>query len=581
MVFTQITVTAFVLLALGQSAQALSDVPLPSKFVRRSVAKAAVLGNYVYVDGGEISQFGDDGKIGPRTSNQVNSTLSIDISQSWKTDSVTIRTIPKAPLPPKQNVHLWTDTVEGALYSWGGKFFLGQNMTKTELYKFTADGKGGGSWAVQSPGNPSLFNGLIPGEFSAVTTVNDTGYLIGGIASGWTQLSRARNQVLPGMLAYNMKTHIWQNGTVGFSPFNTLIGAEASYLPTFGPNGLVLVLGGYSPRVDGEPNINASPSQDFRNLTFFNPLTKTTYWQTTTGEAPPSPRGRFCITGFRNTAGGYELFLFGGVNLRDKFTYHDAYILSLPGFVWTKLSEPPAGPRAEQTCVAVGKRQVLSIGGTNPYLAQWTDPDPAPNGLLVFDMTAMAWRDSYDANAAAYEAPDAVQSWYSKGSLDSVEWSSEDVKRLFAVVNEPGDFDPAPNQPSAGEKEGASTPVGAIAGGVVGGVAALVIVLAIVWYVRRRNNKKQQPEHGIPPPELPNTQPSTELKYAYGGPPTGEAGIPDHHELAGGAAVDSKAASYTASNQHELETSHARQELPGWNSGAAPVELYGGEVPRR
>lgn len=107
-------------------------------------------------------------------------------------------------------------------------------------------------------------------------------------------------------------------------------------------------------------------------------------------------------------------FVFGGVNLRDQFTYHDAYMLSLPGFVWTKLPEPPAGPRAEQGCVAVGRRQVLSIGGTNPYSQQWTDPDQAPNGLLIFDMTAMKWTDSYDAQAAAYESPEAVRDWYSE-----------------------------------------------------------------------------------------------------------------------------------------------------------------------
>jgi len=345
----------------------------------------------------------------------VNSTLSIDISQSWKTSSVTIRAIPKAPLPPKQNVHLWTDTSASAFYSWGGKFFLGQNMTKTELHKFAADGKGGGTWSVQEPGNPSLFGSLTPGEFSAVATVNDTGYLVGGVASGWTEQFRGTTQVLPGMVTFNMKTRIWQNGTIGFSPINTLIGAEANYIPAFGPNGLIIVLGGYSPRVDAEPDIKVSPSEDFQNVTFFDPVTKKAYWQVTTGDIPPSPRGRFCTTGFRNTADGYDIFLFGGINQRDMFTYNDAYILSLPGFVWTKLPDPPAGPRAEQTCVAVGNRQVLSIGGTNPNSKQWTDPDAAPNGLLVFDMTAMKWTDSYDAKAAPYESPDIVKSWYSKG----------------------------------------------------------------------------------------------------------------------------------------------------------------------
>jgi hypothetical protein len=70
MVLEHAVSTVLVLLALGRPAAALSDVPLPGNFVRRSVAKATVLGDYVYVDGGEISQLGDDGKIGQRASNQ-------------------------------------------------------------------------------------------------------------------------------------------------------------------------------------------------------------------------------------------------------------------------------------------------------------------------------------------------------------------------------------------------------------------------------------------------------------------------------------------------------------------------------
>jgi hypothetical protein len=55
----------------------------------------------------------------------------------------------------------------------------------------------------------------------------------------------------------------------------------------------------------------------------------------------------------------------------------------------------------------VGKRQVLTIGGTGG-----SEADPAPQGLLLFDMTALEWKDSYDANAAAYERNETVQKWY-------------------------------------------------------------------------------------------------------------------------------------------------------------------------
>jgi len=130
-----------------------------------------------------------------------------------------------------------------------------------------------------------------------------------------------------------------------------------------------------------------------------------------------------------------DRFISGGENERSKTMHHDAYVLSLPGFVWTRLPEPPAGPRSEQSCVVVGKRQILSIGGVDRQTqgAGMTQKDEAPNGLLLFDMSTLKWKDSYDANAAAYQRADAIKGWYSKDSMDKVEWADGDVQKLFAT----------------------------------------------------------------------------------------------------------------------------------------------------
>ena len=334
-------------------------------------------------------------------------------------------------------MHLWTDAENNVFYSWAGKFFLGINMTKTELWKFSADGRGSGTWSAQPPASESRFGALTPGEFSAVATAHRTGYVLGGIASGWTQLYRASNQVIPGMATFDMTTHEWRNYTVPISPFDTIVGASAEFVPTYGPNGLIFVLGGDRYAVDAEPNDQVATPYSFTNITFFDPKRDDKrYWQTTTGEAPESPRTLFCTAGFQAADGRYDIFLFGGVNRREKFTYEDAYVLSIPGFVWTKLPKPPAGPRAEHSCVAIGKRQVLSIGGADTYGdKKWTDPDPAPQGLLVYDMTAMKWTDAYDASADAYESPETVKSWYAQDSLKSVQWSSDEVAALFATAS--------------------------------------------------------------------------------------------------------------------------------------------------
>lgn len=305
---TRCIIRLLALAALGRVAPVsatLFDSPTPDNFVRRSVARATVLGNYVYVDGGELCQL-ENGQINDYKTNPVNSTLSIDLSTSWTTANVHIRTIPK-PGPNKINPTVFTDTERGVFYSWAGTWLRGLNMTATKLWKFTADGSGGGNWAPSEPANPAAFNELDPGDWSAHTSTNTQGLAVGGIASGWTQLYRARNQVLGGMLTYNFKSGIWENGTVGYSPYPTLLSGSAQFVPNYGPNGLVFVLGGYSPPVGGEPDIGSSTFSDLETITFFDPVTKKKYSQRTTGDIPPSPRDRFCVSGLQSTEGGYEM----------------------------------------------------------------------------------------------------------------------------------------------------------------------------------------------------------------------------------------------------------------------------------
>lgn len=232
--------------------------------------------------------------------------MSIDISKSWKTSDAPIRTIPKSAMH-KANVILWTDSAAGVFYSWAGKFPFGTKMIKNALWKFTPDGRGGGAWSEEEPANPALFNNLHTAEFVAFANTNTTGFAIGGIASGWTEHGRAYTQTLPGMVAYNMQTKEWQNGTTSFSPFDTLVGASAHYVPNFGPHGLIVVMAGHNVPVVGEPDTAIEPPFDLRNLTLFDPETKKRYWQMTSGSIPTTPRTHICTTGFQNPDGGYEM----------------------------------------------------------------------------------------------------------------------------------------------------------------------------------------------------------------------------------------------------------------------------------
>lgn len=92
--------------------------------------------------------------------------------------------------------------------------------------------------------------------------------------------------------------------------------------------------------------------------------------------------------------------------------------MSLPGFFWSKAEYESEDYRIGMACVVAGRRQMLSIGGINSRLGipgQWEDKDPRPQGLGIFDLSEMSWRDSYDADADEYRSPGVVSSWYEDG----------------------------------------------------------------------------------------------------------------------------------------------------------------------
>lgn len=90
------------------------------------------------------------------------------------------------------------------------------------------------------------------------------------------------------------------------------------------------------------------------------------------------------------------------------------YVLSLPAFTWTKVDNGTQAPRTEHECVTVAKRQMLTIGGAEEF-GNWQLADPYPQGLGIFDMAELQWKDSYDADAAAYQTPQVIKKWYDDG----------------------------------------------------------------------------------------------------------------------------------------------------------------------
>ncbi|KAK0624153.1 hypothetical protein B0T14DRAFT_517593 [Immersiella caudata] len=163
----------------------------------------------------------------------------------------------------------------------------------------------------------------------------------------------------------------------------------------------------------------------------------------------------------------------------------EVYVLSLPGFFFTKaLKSAGATQRALTSCVLVGRRQMLSIGGGDGfkgYPDSLLDRDPCSNGLCIFDVTRMVWTDEYDSEARPYESPTAIKQWYERDGMRSVVWSSSEVERIFSS-------EPAPVPKS---DEQATVPLAEILGGALGGSVGFIMILLVLGCFYWKRKKKR------------------------------------------------------------------------------------------
>lgn len=428
------------------------EASIPSTASRLLIYLAVtILNNWIYIDGGEVSQILDGKRpTSSPASKAMNSTLAIDLRTSWLASDVKIREIKrpdnKNDAPPPLDVGgVWNHPSGQSFYVWGGIAAYGQGadrITKKGLWKFTPDSNNPstGAWSLETPSNPAVLSNLRTSFHGGFVTVDktSTGYWIGGYASANNTedpSSKQASGAVSGLVSFNMATGEWKNETASdLVPDGNLRGAAGVWLPRFGPNGLVTFLGGRTMSSLGWGG------QDFTNITFFDPVTRMSYVQTTTGDAP-TPRKDFCAVTVESPRGGHEIVIFGGAHPKEgeKETYEDAYVLSLPGFQWFKVADTLGGPRASHSCVVAGQRQMISIGGTstnnfNGVGTNWDEPDRFGQGIGVFDMTALTWstKGQYDAYAKKYESPNVVNEWYkTAGDLSKRQWSSSAVQALF------------------------------------------------------------------------------------------------------------------------------------------------------
>ena len=240
------------------------------------------------------------------TGTLVTSTWSIDLTKSWTNETVPLRAIPKtSPVLAKQ-VH-WVDGK--SLYTWGG-FTSDGSSPEQALWRFTADGSGGGAWAQVTQRDYRSFSKLKGTFGSAFTQTDDVGYSFGGAVtkSSDSSVDKAKpGYATPGLVSYNFRTGTWENSTVttsSYGGYGTSLNARAEYVP-FGPNGLVMFLGGAETPVDAT---NESIVEvNWNKISMVDPVTNKWYSQTTNGTKPPTIESH-CRGGVPGPNGTYEMY---------------------------------------------------------------------------------------------------------------------------------------------------------------------------------------------------------------------------------------------------------------------------------
>ncbi|KAF5505300.1 Kelch repeat-containing protein [Colletotrichum siamense] len=533
-----------------------NSVSWANEEVKLLFLKSIIIGQYVYIDGGEVSQYeGEYNETYSYPSWPVNSTISIGLSEHWDTSNVTMKTTPKDPSNVLNGQAIWKDPASNAFYTWGG--WKTSMPPDKKMMRFSADDNGGGTWTEVTTPNLQTIDRTREGTFSQSKNV---GYYFGGFTSKETDSNfvgtqNVQGRPAPGLVSFHMQSRDMRNiSSSRFGKHGTFKGGSSQFVP-FGPEGLLVVLGGWEASVSVTRFENWD-AMAFDKISVYDPRGDQWYYQQTTGDNP-FPKEKFCITGAPGPNNTYEIFIYGGRETKTVATSNEVHVLSLPGFNFFKADNKLSTQRADHACTVIGGRQMLSVGGLLPEIPigkRFSKPDPWPLGLGIFDMTELRWTNRYDPNAGGYDSPKVVKDWYSQGNV--AKWASPELKALFAQWSPNATVDgasevglPGDTESQSSESQPSGPNIGAIVGGAVGGVAALVLVAGLaLFFMRRRKRQVVAAPDSSPAPKFgsvgtAHTTPAlteiheaqsynlSELSANYGVPP-GSHGPQSRHEMA-------------------------------------------------
>lgn len=151
------------------------------------------------------------------------------------------------------------------------------------MWQFTPDGSSG-SWSPASILHSHQFEALSRTRQSIYGYGNGLGFALGGLEGA--SIDPDESWAVPGMVVYNTTSQEWHNVSSQYTESGFATNGAAHFVPSFGPEGLLFVLGG----VTGPDMVTSQPELgqyiSMANAWMYEPVSQEWHAQQVTGESP-------------------------------------------------------------------------------------------------------------------------------------------------------------------------------------------------------------------------------------------------------------------------------------------------------
>ena len=215
-------------------------------------------------------------------------------------------------------------------------------------------------------------------------------------------------------------------------------------------------------------------------------------------ELPRQLSGFCAVVASEDGTSSYDIYVYGGYNgisgpgVATLPPSNDVWVLSLPSFTWTKVSDGnETSGRYFHSCVTPYPEQMWIIGGSGEYGDTCVDPI-----IKIFNLNSLTWQVTYDPtvyDSSGYRRPaqilQTIEDAEKSGSTLNGAPKSMDTK-LRALFNKPYDGEIVVYYPYASKVESfIKQTLSSWFGGILGIVSYLLlstICVAVIIVTRRR-----------------------------------------------------------------------------------------------